>query len=76
MTGGPNGHSYSQPQRAGSKRKVGVLKTSMSHDLERSRPMEINLLLTMIHEMGRLGILATAAIDTPLARADSPDVFE
>ncbi len=35
-------------------RKVGAHKTSMPQDLERGRPMEIDPLVTVVQEMGRL----------------------
>ena len=35
-------------------RKVGAHKTSMLQDLERGRPMEIDPLVTVVQEMGRL----------------------
>jgi 2-dehydropantoate 2-reductase len=34
--------------------KVGAHKTSMLQDLERARPMEIDPLVTVVQEMGRL----------------------
>jgi 2-dehydropantoate 2-reductase len=47
--------------------KVGAHKTSMLQDLERGRPMEIDPLVTVVQEMGRLTGLATPAIDGVLA---------
>jgi 2-dehydropantoate 2-reductase len=47
--------------------KVGAHKTSMLQDLERGRPMEINPLVTVVQEMGRLTGIATPAIDSVLA---------
>ena len=44
-------------------RKVGAHKTSMLQDLERGRPMEIDPLVTVVQEMGRL-----ARIPTPSSR--------
>ena len=41
-------------------RKVGAHKTSMLQDLERGRPMEIDPLVTVVQEMGRL-----AGVPTP-----------
>ena len=35
-------------------RKVGAHKTSMLQDLERGRPMEIDPLVSVVQEMGRL----------------------
>lgn len=48
-------------------RKVGAHKTSMLQDLERNRPMEIDPLVTVVQEMGRLTEIPTPAIDTVLA---------
>lgn len=48
-------------------RKVGAHKTSMLQDLERSRPMEIDPLVTVVQEMGCLTGIATPAIDAVLA---------
>jgi 2-dehydropantoate 2-reductase len=48
-------------------RKVGAHKTSMLQDLERSRPMEIDPLVTVVQEMGRLTGIPTPAIDSVLA---------
>ena len=46
---------------------VGAHKTSMLQDLERGRPMEIDALLTVVQEMGRLTDVDTPAIDLVLA---------
>ncbi|NRO99047.1 2-dehydropantoate 2-reductase [Paraburkholderia sp. NMBU_R16] len=46
---------------------VGAHKTSMLQDLECGRPMEIDPLLTVVQEMGRLVGQATPIIDTVLA---------
>jgi 2-dehydropantoate 2-reductase len=48
-------------------RKVGAHKTSMLQDLERGRPMEIDPLVSVVQEMGRLTRIATPALDTVLA---------
>lgn len=40
-------------------RKVGAHKTSMLQDLERGRPMEIDPLVTVVQEMGRLTKIPT-----------------
>jgi 2-dehydropantoate 2-reductase len=48
-------------------RKVGAHKTSMLQDLERGRPMEIDPLVTVVQEMGRLTKTPTPALDTVLA---------
>jgi 2-dehydropantoate 2-reductase len=48
-------------------RKVGAHKTSMLQDLERGRPMEIDPLVTVVQEMGRLTKIPTPALDTVLA---------
>jgi 2-dehydropantoate 2-reductase len=46
---------------------VGAHKTSMLQDLEHGRPMEIDPLLTVVQEMGRLVGQATPIIDAVLA---------
>jgi 2-dehydropantoate 2-reductase len=46
---------------------VGAHKTSMLQDLERGRPMEIDPLVTVIQEIGRLLDMPTPTIDTVLA---------
>jgi 2-dehydropantoate 2-reductase len=46
---------------------VGAHKTSMLQDLEQRRPMEIDPLLTVVQEMGRLVEQPTPTIDTVLA---------
>ncbi|OAF10509.1 2-dehydropantoate 2-reductase [Bradyrhizobium centrolobii] len=48
-------------------RKVGAHKTSMLQDLERGRPMEIDPLVSVVQEMGRLTGIATPALDSVLA---------
>ncbi|WP_407180995.1 2-dehydropantoate 2-reductase [Bradyrhizobium sp. STM 3562] len=48
-------------------RKVGAHKTSMLQDLERGRPVEIDPLITVVQEMGRMTGIATPAIDAVLA---------
>src|ERR1700737_1685941 len=53
-------------------RKVGAHKTSMLQDLERGRPMEIDPLVTVVQEMGRMTAIATPAIEAffaPVAHA-------
>ena len=45
---------------------VGAHKTSMLQDLERGRPMEIDALLTVVREMGRLVEIDTPTIDVVL----------
>ena len=45
---------------------VGAHKTSMLQDLERGRPMEIDALLTVVQEMGRLVEVDTPTIDVIL----------
>ena len=45
---------------------VGAHKTSMLQDLERGRPMEIDALLTVVQEMGRLVEVDTPTIDVVL----------
>ena len=46
---------------------VGAHKTSMLQDLEQGRPMEIDALLTVVQEMGRMTDIPTPYIDTVLA---------
>ncbi len=46
---------------------VGAHKTSMLQDLERGRAMEIDALVTVVQEMGRLTGIATPSIDLVLA---------
>ena len=46
---------------------VGAHKTSMLQDLERERPMEIDPLLTVVQEMGRMVGVPTPTIDVVLA---------
>jgi 2-dehydropantoate 2-reductase len=46
---------------------VGAHKTSMVQDLERGRPLEIDPLVTVVQEIGRLLGIATPTIDTVLA---------
>src|ERR1700684_660740 len=48
-------------------RKVGAHKTSMLQDLERGRPMEIQPLVSVVQEMGRLTQTPTPALDAVLA---------
>ena len=47
--------------------KVGAHKTSMLQDLERGRAMEIDALVTVAQEMGRLTEIPTPTIDLVLA---------
>lgn len=46
---------------------VGAHRTSMLQDLEKKRPIELDALLTVVQEMGRLVDVATPTIDTVLA---------
>jgi 2-dehydropantoate 2-reductase len=48
-------------------RKVGAHKTSMLQDLERGRLMEIDPLVTVVQEMGRMTGVPTPALDGVLA---------
>ena len=48
-------------------RKVGAHKTSMLQDLERGRPMEIDPMVTVVQEMGRLTKIPTPSLDAVLA---------
>ncbi len=54
-------------QRIAGAAAVGAHKTSMLQDLERGRPMEIDALLTVIQEVGRLVEIETPTIDIVLA---------
>jgi 2-dehydropantoate 2-reductase len=47
-------------------RKVGAHKTSMLQDLERGRPVEIDPLVTVVQEMGRMTGIPTPALDAAL----------
>jgi 2-dehydropantoate 2-reductase len=47
--------------------KVGAHKTSMLQDLERGRAMEIDALVTVVQEMGRLTEVSTPTIDLVLS---------
>jgi 2-dehydropantoate 2-reductase len=46
---------------------VGAHKTSMLQDLELGRPMEIDALVAVVQELGRLVGIATPTIDVVLA---------
>jgi len=46
---------------------VGAHKTSMLQDLEQGRPMEIDALLTVVQEMGKMTSIPTPNIDIVLA---------
>ncbi|MBT5032318.1 MAG: 2-dehydropantoate 2-reductase [Proteobacteria bacterium] len=46
---------------------VGAHKTSMLQDLEQNRPMEIDALLTVVQEMGKMTKIETPCIDIVLA---------
>jgi 2-dehydropantoate 2-reductase len=46
---------------------VGAHKTSMLQDLERNRPLEIDPLVTVVQEIGRLVGVPTPTIDVVLA---------
>ena len=46
---------------------VGAHKTSMLQDLELGRPMEIDALVTVVQELGRLVDVPTPTIDVVLA---------
>lgn len=47
--------------------KVGAHRTSMLQDLERGRPLEIDALLTVVQEMGRMVDMETPHIDSVLS---------
>ena len=46
---------------------VGAHRTSMLQDLEKRRPIELDALLAVVQEMGRLVDVETPTIDTVLA---------
>jgi 2-dehydropantoate 2-reductase len=46
---------------------VGAHRTSMLQDLDKSRPIELDALLTVVQEIGRLVAVDTPTIDTVLA---------
>lgn len=48
---------------------VGAHRTSMLQDLDKGRPIELDALLTVVQEMGRLVDVHTPTIDTVLALA-------
>jgi 2-dehydropantoate 2-reductase len=50
-------------------RSFGAVKTSMLQDLERRAPLEIDALLTAMHEIGELAGVPTPFIDTVLGLA-------
>ena len=50
-------------QRIAGAAAVGAHRTSMLQDLDRGRPMEIDALLTVVQEMGRLVKVETPTID-------------
>ena len=54
-------------QRIDGAKAVGAHKTSMLQDLERGRPMEIDALVTVVQELGRLVQVSTPTLDTVLA---------
>jgi 2-dehydropantoate 2-reductase len=61
-------------------RLLGAFKTSMLQDAERGRPIEIDALLTVVHEIGRAVGVRTPFIDSVLGlarlRAASLDLLE
>ena len=54
-------------KRIGGAAAVGAHRTSMLQDLECGRPMEIDALVTVVQEMGRLVGVRTPTIDVVLA---------
>jgi 2-dehydropantoate 2-reductase len=50
-------------------RRVGAHRTSMLQDLDKGRPLELDALLTVVREMGRLVDVATPTIDVVLGLA-------
>lgn len=48
---------------------VGAHRTSMLQDLDKGRPIELDALLTVVQEMGRLVDVETPTVDTVLALA-------
>lgn len=53
-------------RRINGARDVGAHKTSMLQDLERGRPMEVDPLLTVVQEIGKLANVPTPTIDVVL----------
>lgn len=51
-------------KRIAAAQAVGAHKTSMLQDLERGRPMEIDVLVSVIQEMGRMVEIPTPTLDT------------
>jgi 2-dehydropantoate 2-reductase len=47
-------------------RKLGAFKTSMLQDAEAGKPLEIDALVTVVHEIGKLAGVPTPAIDALL----------
>lgn len=54
-------------KRIAAAQAIGAHKTSMLQDLERGRPMEIDGLLSVVQEMGRLVEIPTPTLDTVAA---------
>jgi 2-dehydropantoate 2-reductase len=54
-------------QRIAGTKAVGAHKTSMLQDLERGRKMEIDAMVTVVQELGRLAGVETPTIDAVLA---------
>jgi 2-dehydropantoate 2-reductase len=46
--------------------ELGAFKPSILQDYEKGRPMEIDALIGVLHEMGQLARIATPVIDTVL----------
>jgi 2-dehydropantoate 2-reductase len=61
--------TQSGEERMAVTRQLGVFKTSMLQDAEAGRPLEIDALLTAVHEIGRLTGLPTPTIDSLLGLA-------
>jgi ketopantoate reductase len=55
--------------RFGGAASVGAHRTSMLQDLDKGRPIELDALLTVVQEMGRIVDVETPAIDIVLALA-------
>ena len=64
----------------GRARMLGAVKTSMLQDAEHGRPVEIDALLTVTHDIGRMVGVPTPYIDSMLGlarlRANSLGLFD
>jgi 2-dehydropantoate 2-reductase len=61
--------TLSTEERIGMARRLGAFKTSMLQDAERRTPVEIDALLTVTRDIGRMAGVATPFIDAVLGLA-------